>query len=508
MTAAAPAESAAAHGRRLTVGTISLFAASAVSLPAGIITAAFLSDRFDAAGYGTFAVVVAIVLWFELCATQFFARPTVKLIAESDSWRQAAAVIQRSQLAVGVGAALLLGLLAPLIASGLGAPEQVGALRLLALDIPLYALAQNTGSILIGRGAYQQRALLVAVRWITRTVLIVLLVSAGMGLTGALIGCIGASLIELIVGRLLVRAPLWARLPGLRLTAYVVPTTLHTLGFELFKRLDLIAVEALGSAGAAGYYAAAQNLTIVPTLFAMSLSPLLLSALARLLRADKNESARADKNESARADKNESAQALAQSALRAIVLLLPFAGAAAAMSEEVVALIYGAEFAASAPIMAVLIFGALAITLHSAAAAVLMAADRPGWVFALNAPLAPLALALQWSVVPIAGAVGAALVSTILAGISTAIMLAAVARVWGVTVPIKSWGRALVLTGAVVVLSQTIPVHGVALVLQLTGVTLVVATGYTLMGEITPSERRFAWSLLPLWMRPKARRVG
>jgi len=84
----------------------------------------------------------------------------------------------------------------------------------------------------------------------------------------------------------------------------------------------------------------------------------------------------------------------------------------------------------------------------------------------------------------------------------------AVARVWGVTVPIKSWGRALVLTGAVVVLSQTIPVHGVALVLQLTGVTLVVATGYTLMGEITPSERRFAWSLLPLWMRPKARRVG
>ena len=500
MTAAAPAESAAAHGRRLTVGTISLFAASAVSLPAGIITAAFLSDRFDAAGYGTFAVVVAIVLWFELCATQFFARPTVKLIAESDSWRQAAAVIQRSQLAVGVGAALLLGLLAPLIASGLGAPEQVGALRLLALDIPLYALAQNTGSILIGRGAYQQRALLVALRWITRTVLIVLLVSAGMGLTGALIGCIGASLIELIVGRLLVRAPLWARLPGLRLTAYVVPTTLHTLGFELFKRLDLIAVEALGSAGAAGYYAAAQNLTIVPTLFAMSLSPLLLSALARLLRADKNESARADKNESA--------QALAQSALRAIVLLLPFAGAAAAMSEEVVALIYGAEFAASAPIMAVLIFGALAITLHSAAAAVLMAADRPGWVFALNAPLAPLALALQWSVVPIAGAVGAALVSTILAGISTAIMLAAVARVWGVTVPIKSWGRALVLTGAVVVLSQTIPVHGVALVLQLTGVTLVVATGYTLMGEITPSERRFAWSLLPLWMRPKARRVG
>ncbi len=500
MTAAAPAESAAAHGRRLTVGTISLFAASAVSLPAGIITAAFLSDRFDAAGYGTFAVVVAIVLWFELCATQFFARPTVKLIAESDSWRQAAAVIQRSQLAVGVGAALLLGLLAPLIASGLGAPEQVGALRLLALDIPLYALAQNTGSILIGRGAYQQRALLVAVRWITRTVLIVLLVSAGMGLTGALIGCIGASLIELIVGRLLVRAPLWARLPGLRLTAYVVPTTLHTLGFELFKRLDLIAVEALGSAGAAGYYAAAQNLTIVPTLFAMSLSPLLLSALARLLRADKNELARADKNESA--------QALAQAALRAIVLLLPFAGAAAAMSEEVVALIYGAEFAASAPIMAVLIFGALAITLHSAAAAVLMAADRPGWVFALNAPLAPLALALQWSVVPIAGAVGAALVSTILAGISTAIMLAAVARVWGVTVPIKSWGRALVLTGAVVVLSQTIPVHGVALVLQLTGVTLVVATGYTLMGEITPSERRFAWSLLPLWMRPKARRVG
>jgi len=500
MTAAAPAESAAAHGRRLTVGTISLFAASAVSLPAGIITAAFLSDRFDAAGYGTFAVVVAIVLWFELCATQFFARPTVKLIAESDSWRQAAAVIQRSQLAVGVGAALLLGLLAPLIASGLGAPEQVGALRLLALDIPLYALAQNTGSILIGRGAYQQRALLVAVRWITRTVLIVLLVSAGMGLTGALIGCIGASLIELIVGRLLVRAPLWARLPGLRLTAYVVPTTLHTLGFELFKRLDLIAVEALGSAGAAGYYAAAQNLTIVPTLFAMSLSPLLLSALARLLRADKNELARADKNESA--------QALAQAALRAIVLLLPFAGAAAAMSEEVVALIYGAEFAASAPIMAVLIFGALAITLHSAAAAVLMAADRPGWVFALNAPLAPLALALQWSVVPIAGAVGAALVSTILAGISTAIMLAAVARVWGVTVPIKSWGRALVLTGAVVVLSQTIPVHGVALVLQLTGVTLVVATGYTLMGEITPSERRFAWSLLPLWMRPKARHVG
>jgi len=477
---------AAAHGRRVSIGTITLFMASAISLPTGIVTAAYLTDRFGAEGYGMFAVVVALVAWFELCSTQFFARPTVKLIAESDHWRRDASAIQRAQLTIALAAAGLLLLLAPAIARALGSDAHADALRLLAIDIPIYALAQNHAAILIGRGDYNKRAALVAVRWLARMVLIVAFVGAGWGLTGALLGCIGASLAELIGARLLAPLPLLARAPGLRLTAYVVPITLHTLGFELFKRLDLIAVESVGAAGDAGYYAAAQNLTIVPTLFAMSLSPLLLSALARTMRAGDPDAARA----------------LARGALRVIALLLPLAGAAAALSDAVVRLIYGDDFAPAAPIMAILIFGALAITLHSAAAAILLAADRPGWVFALNAPLAPLAFMLQWLLVPRWGAVGAAGISTVLACAAVVVMLIAVRRTWGVGVPTPTWIRAGVLCVGAYAVCALVPTTGAALLLALVGVTVVIVVGYTVSEEITPPEWAFARSLLPRrWRR-------
>jgi Na+-driven multidrug efflux pump len=109
-------------------------------------------------------------------------------------------------------------------------PALTTYLRLFALDIPLFSLARAHRRILVGIGAFRQQALATASRWIARLLFIVLLVEQGLSVQGAILASIGASMVELVVGRLHVRPSLfrrstfpdhsssWVSLPHKRLT--------------------------------------------------------------------------------------------------------------------------------------------------------------------------------------------------------------------------------------------------------------------------------------------------
>ena len=282
-TAASPG----APRHRALVGTVRIFLAESLIIPSGLLTAAYLARRLGPDGYGQFTVATALIAWIEWSLTALFARASVKFVADATDWRPIGSTILSAQLLVSGTIALLLCLGAPLVAAALGMPELTPYLRVYAVDIPLFTLGQAHRSILVGLGNFTERAYTAAARWTSRFVIIVLLVELGLSVEGAILGSIAASVIELVVARVFVRPTFSPRalLRVRELLSYAAPLLLSALALRLFDKLDVIMLTALGGdAQQAGLYGAAQNLSILPGLFSLACSQLLLATLSRAFR--------------------------------------------------------------------------------------------------------------------------------------------------------------------------------------------------------------------------------
>ncbi|AFY96579.1 lipopolysaccharide biosynthesis protein [Chamaesiphon minutus] len=362
--------------QKIVSGTIWVFLAEALLLPTGLLTAAFLTRRLGAEGYGLFTLAATLIGWIGWSITSVFTRTTIKFVGEAADWRAIGAAVLRLHLLLGCGAMLSIWLLADSIASQLGEPELAFYLRLFAVDLPLFCVGYVHRSILVGIGRFPQRAIATAGRWLARLLLIVGLVAMGLSVPGAILGSIGASLVELLICRFYVRPSLFDRtnFPMRKLWNYAVPLFLFALSMRLYEKLDLFALKLMGGTAAeVGIYGAAQNLALIPGIFSLSFAPLLLSTLTRTL---------------ARGDKL-AAEQTGCHALRSIVLMLPFAGMNAGAAPEIVQFIFGKPFLPAAPVLAVLIFGAIALAMISVTTAILTAAGKPNWTLMLAAPLVP-----------------------------------------------------------------------------------------------------------------------
>lgn len=473
------------EGQRTLDGTVRVFLAEALILPAGLIVTVVLTRRLGADGYGLFTLAATLVAWLEWTITSVFARATYKCIGEVSDWRPVGTMVLRLHLVVSAACAVLLVALAGPIAALLGEPALAGYLRLFAVDIPILSLAHAHRNILIGTGGFRQRAWLSAARWTVRLMLIVALVAlAGFSINGAILATIGASVIELDLARWFIRPALFgpSDFPVRRLWVAAVPLFLCALALRVIDKLDLFMLKTLGATAAqAGVYGVAQNLTIVPAIFSMSFAPLLLSTLTRLLRDGQEQHARA----------------MARDAMRLVLLLLPLAGLSAGAASEIVQLIAGPDFAPAGPLLAVLIFEALTGTLLSVANAILTAAGNANWTFIIAWPLVPLALIGHLLMIPRFGALGAAVVTT---GLTTCGMVAAVGAVWRqwrVTLPVASAARSVVLCAMAYTLAAWWPTGGSLLVVKLSAVSTLVMVGFMVSGEFNRREVALAWSLVP-----------
>jgi O-antigen/teichoic acid export membrane protein len=250
----------------------------------------------------------------------------------------------------------------------------------------------------------------------------------------------------------------------------------------LATNVGLFALKSLGgSVEEAGFYGAAQSLTLLPSIFAGAFTSVLLSTLGRMRR------------------EGGPARALGRDALRVPLLLLPFAGLTAGAAPEIVELVFGGAFAPAAALLALLIFAALAWTMVSIDTALLTAAGKPGWTLALTAPLLPIALAGHLVFVPPLGSIGAALVTTVVAGLGVLVMGPAVYHVWGVLPPANTVWRSILLTGLAYGLAASAPAPGHLLLLKLPVIMLIIVLAFLWLGELRPSEVSLLGSALRGW---------
>lgn len=456
-------------------GTFWIFCSEMLILPTGLLTVGYLTRKLGPDQYGLYALAVMLVSWIEWSINSLFGRATIKFIGEAEDWRPIGATAARLQLFTSLLAMILLMLLAGPISNLLHAPVLATYLRLFALDIPFFSFAQVQRQILVGTGAYRERAYLSAARWITRLLLIVFFVQSGLSITGAILGSIGASFVELVLGGAIVRTP-WltaSTFPTRKLWEYAGPLSLSGLTLRLYDKMDLFLYKILGATQAqTGLYGAAQNLLLLPGIFTLSFSPVLLSSLSRLMANGKTEPAREE----------------IRTAIRIVLLLLPFAAAISGSSTEIVQLLLGKAFLLSAPRLSVLIFSALALSMISINTAALIASGKPGTTVRWTAPMLLLAIPAHLLMIPLLGGLGASLVTTFFAiggAIGTFVSLN---KIWRIESLFGTLFRSIVASIATFLLGFYWPASGVILPVKLLVVGITPVLLLILFRELRKSD--------------------
>ncbi len=461
--------------RHTALGTLQDLLASGLTLPLALVTAGFLTRKLGPEAFGVLSVAVSIVVLVEVSITVGFSRTAVKFVAESDDWKSKATGLLHAQLFVSLVGAALLALLAPQLSALLSSPELAPHLRLLALDIPVFALGNVHRSILIGRGHFDKRALLTGAHSFSRFGLIFLFVGLGLSITGAILAHIGASIVLFAIARSAIHPPLLKRSPLMvvKLWNYALPIFLFAVGMQLFQRVDLWLVKALSpDPQTAGHYGAAQNLTVVIGMFSASFLPLLLATLTRMLRTAQLQKARR----------------MSGQILRLMLCLLPLAGIVAGSAGEIVKFVFGADFLPAAPVLALLFFAAFGRLLLGLVATILTAAGRPGLLAGLVAPFVLLALLSHLYFIPRFGPGAAAMGTTILSWAAAGVSMAVVARVWQVRIPVGTLARCVLVTGLVFWLSVNWPAPGWLLLAKLAAISACSLVTLRLLGEFSNAE--------------------
>ena len=462
-------------GRHLIDGTVRVFLAGLLFPLTGIITAAFLTRRLGPEGYGLLVLSATLVVWIELGINSFFARTTIKFVAEAGDWRSIGVTVSRLHFLAGVGGAVLLALLAFPVATALNEPVLAPYLCLYSLHIPLTSLAQGYQNILVGIGHYRQKAVGTAAQWIARLVLILALVQLGLSIEGAILGSIGASLVELMISR---------RYTGLSFfgQAMFPSRSFWNVGFMLFlsglslngyASLGLVMLKTFGgTAQEAGIYGAAQNLAILPGIFSMAFSPLLFSTLSRMLSAGETRQAKA----------------IGQITMRMVLGLLPLAAMVAGAAHEIVPLFFGQPFEPAAPLFALLIFGAVAFVMISVVMAIVTAVAPARLTLMLSAPLVFIAITGFWAVIPTFGALGAASVTAICSWLGAGICVAVVYRLWSIYPPVGTLLRSVVISGLAYTLAVIWPTTGLLLLIKLAFIGGVILLTFFIFREFSAEE--------------------
>jgi stage V sporulation protein B len=459
--------------KQLSKGSLYVAVGQGVFLLTSFVLYAILARLLDPAPYGLFRVAMTVLIWVEITVNNGVPAALQKLLPDASlsdpAVRRAAA---RVQALIGGGVFLAFFLAAPLLADLLRDPELTGYLRVASLDMAGMSAYAYYRGFLNGKRAFRQLASAVAAYGLTKLLVSSVLVYAGWGVNGALLGNVASSLGGLAVAYLWSRR--WpkpspssqggtGRVVGEReILAFVLPAIGLTLASNLLLQIDLMGVQRLGADDVqVGYYSAAVILADAPRLILLAFSFTLLPSLSHAITAGDRPQAR--------------------SYLRQVIRLLalaivPIVAVVAPTAGSLAALVFGAAYRPAGPFLSVLIMSYGAYSVYITLVTALLAENRPRRALAIPLALLPVAAVAIWLGVRWLGPIGAAWASLLCVGGAATIVAVYVLRRYRPAVD-PALGRSLVR----ITLASAV-VGALAWVWSPSGLWL--AIGYVLLGGL------------------------
>jgi O-antigen/teichoic acid export membrane protein len=429
MTAAGATDS---RTRRLGADFAALAGGWALRAALGVLVSVLTARYLEPEALGRYAFLVwltglaAIVLSLGLPTT--LTRYTAEALGagrpgEAGALLRAAMRWQGTLAAAAALAVAAAGLVAP-------APWRL-PLALAALSVPPLVLHGSLAAFLSGLQRFRGQAALGAATLLLQAALLTAVVAVDGGLAGLLLAHAAVNALGLGVLAWLARAE-GARCGALPAPPLAAAARADVLGYArgvsalvvldaiVWQRTEVAFLQALAPAAEVGFYALAFGMAAQVGRIPYQLSVVLFPSFPALVGAGRA------------AD----LAGLHATAMRYLVLLgAPLAVGLAVTAPAVVRLLYGAAYAGAAPALAVLALGGLVSCAAGASPAVLHATRQQDRLLrqAVLAAVANLALAL--ALVPLLGALGAALASVTAQGLGSGLAIRAAAQVAGARVP-------------------------------------------------------------------------
>jgi O-antigen/teichoic acid export membrane protein len=367
-----------------------------------------ISRALGAEGLGDYQVVISYLAIFEIVPALGMWPLLVRNVAREpeQAFRY---LLHAGCLSLAASALLVV----PMNVAGVGyGPVIREAMMLLSLALAPSVLLVVSEAVLIPRGRPEAVATLQVAESMALVVAAAVLLWSGGGIVavaGAMLAC--RVLAAAVAVRLALRVcpeRRWAFDWGFarRLLAETPVFFLSSVTWVLYSRLDVVVLSRLVAVEQVGYYGAAQRVLtmcqeVVQSMMLVTL-PLLAASAAR--RPDFQ-------------------QVMARAAKYVLMIGLPAAVGAMLVGGDLLTLIFGARFAPSGPILAVLMWSFVPFGLMKLLGAGLTASDNQRADLVINLVVLAVTLALLVSLVPVLGAMGAAV--AVLGSVVTAVVLRA-----------------------------------------------------------------------------------
>lgn len=465
------------NGATMAKGAFLMFLAGSLLFPSGFVTAVYLSRTLGPVDYGLFAILTRLVIWLEGIGTTIFHDVSMQFVGED----VANPAIQRLILRIHLISGCLIGgglyVCSGLICDLFNEPSLETYLKIFSIEIPLFCIASANKVILTGKGLFSQVAGISAFKIIARLFLIIFFVQSGLSLTGAIMGIIGTTMIEMLLSSLYLRPSFFGpvQVSAKRLVDFGGPLIISKGALNIFL-LDLFALKILGgSAAQAGFYGAALNLAIVPNLFAMALTRTLHSTLCRL--KSNGETVKADQ--------------IAVTAIRSVFIIFPFAVMTVGVSSEIVVFVFGQAFAATGPILSLRIFVPVFLLMIAIADIIMITNGKPALCMVMSLPMLLLAVAGHMIFTPRFGGVGAAGVTASISCIGGLTALILVNRIFAISPPWKTVLRSGLCSAVVYVSTAIWTVTGWLVFIKIIVVSMIIILVFLIAGEFSRNDLVF-----------------
>ena len=381
-------------------GTFYLLTAQLFMLIAGYAIHVFLGRRLQPSAYGLFGVVMALLTWLEVSLTGGFPYSIRKLGAENPSRiREIARTAFKGQIVYAMFLFVIAELLAPVVAAILHEPRLTLLIRIASLDIPIYALYYVYLGVLNGQRTFKRQSIPMGLYAGVKIGAVLLLVIAGWGVTGALIGNILASVMGFgIAVAMTGRIGPGKMEPLKNLISFAASTAAIGIIFTLLINIDLFAVKALiKDSNQVGYYVAASTLAKTPFLLFVAISSAILPAVSKAVSVNNQELAR---------------NYVSQAFRLHIILLFPLTALVMGSAKRLVELIYGYQYTAASSALALLMLSFMFYGLLNTINNMLLATGETRKPLFCSVALVLVVLAICILLIPQYGLMGGAIAAT------------------------------------------------------------------------------------------------
>jgi stage V sporulation protein B len=374
----------------------------------------FLARRLGPSDYGVYGVLTSLMTALNILQVSGVPQSVSKFIAEKKE--NADAILSsgfKLQLVATLGIGFLLYIASDLVASIFNDSAFVNYSKLMALIFPVYGIFALYTGYYNGLHNFKRQALLNALYIMSKLILVIGL-TIFYGIYGIIIGFVISPFIALLGG--FKRPNLSDYFPYKKIILYSLPLVVFACLSTLQITLDIFFLKAIAHNPAqTGYYAAAQNIAIVPYFALSAIGVVLMPNISRLVSSNRLK---------------EAENIISNSFRYLLFLLIPTTLIIGISAPALLNILFGNKYLPAISPLRILLVGYILLTIFSMMANILNGAGRAKYSMYIAACGVLISLIFYIILIPITNTVGAAISTLIGISVTTTFSIIYVYRIF------------------------------------------------------------------------------